>query len=167
MERRGGKGDGMEVFEVVKVMHKADAEPIFTPCHRTGSGLLEEVMKWVKPEKRKYLCRCQSVGEWLLLPWEAVEVVAKYKWAISWPADAEINTKGRRPGCSCQHCKAAAHRKGCRERPGTLVLPNNGGADAGLGAVGYQWSLCLGDLSFFNHCGEHGYGRDGFPKLRC
>lgn len=27
---------------------------------------------------------------WLLLPWETVKVVAKYKWAISWPADAEI-----------------------------------------------------------------------------
>lgn len=95
----------MEVFKVVKVTHKADAEPTFTPCHRTGSGLLGEVMKWVKPEKRKYLCRCQGVGVWLLLPWEAVEVVAKYKWAISWPADAEINPEGRRPGCTASIVK--------------------------------------------------------------
>lgn len=70
-----------------------------------------------------------------------MEVIAKYKWAISWPAVAEINNKRTRQGFTCQHCKAAAHKK----RPDTLVPPC---AYAGLEAVGYQWSLCLGDLSF-------------------
>lgn len=32
----------MEVFKVVKVMHKAGAEPIFTPCHKSQGCLRKQ-----------------------------------------------------------------------------------------------------------------------------
>jgi len=42
----------MGVFKVMKVVGKADMETAFTPRTARASGPREEVIKWVKPEKR-------------------------------------------------------------------------------------------------------------------
>lgn len=93
------------------------------------------------------------MSAWLLLPWQAVEVVANYKQVISWPADAEI-LKGRGRAVPASIVKPQ-HTGRAAESGRALLSPSNTRcACGGLDAVGDPWSLCLGALSFFNDHGE-------------